>query len=54
MAIQMQAKSAGDPALDTSNVRGLRRERSAVEIGLNAAILGVRDNEPLVLVVRPE
>lgn len=54
MAIQMQAKTAGDPALDTSNVRGLRRERSVVEIGLNAAILAVRDNEPLVLAVRPE
>lgn len=54
MAIHMQTKSVSDPVLDQSSVRGLLRERASVEIGLNAAILAVRDNEPLVLVVRPD
>src|SRR5918912_4218324 len=31
-----------------------RTDPAAVEIGLNAAILAVRGNEPVVLVVRPE
>src|SRR5262245_34294880 len=55
MAIEMQTKSAADLAREaTATARALRRERPMVEIGLNAAILAVRDNEPQVLVVRPE
>ena len=54
MAIQMQAKSAVEPALETTAARAPRRERPSVEIGLNAAILAVKNNEPQVLVVRPE
>jgi len=50
----METKSAGDPMLDASGARMLRRDRPAVEIGLNAAILAVRQNEPQVLVVRLE
>ena len=55
MAIEMQTKSAGESSLDaTVGARAPRRDRAMVEIGLNAAILAVRDNEPQVLVVRPE
>ncbi len=55
MPIQMHSKDTGEMPLDqTSAGRAPRRERSTVEIGLNAAILGVRDNEPKVLVVRPD
>ena len=53
MAIQLHAKGASDTALDTSTTRPARH-RGVVEIGLNAAILAVRDNEPQVLAVRPE
>jgi hypothetical protein len=35
------------------NAPAPRRETAAVEIGLNAAILAVRQDEPVVLVVRP-
>lgn len=53
--MQMHAKRGTEPPHDTpSAVRQIRRDRPTVEIGLNAAILAVRDNEPQVLVVRPE
>lgn len=56
MAMQVQGKSTAVTAHDhtSPSSRNVRRERSSVEIGLNAAILAVRNNEPLVLVVRPE
>jgi hypothetical protein len=55
MPIHMQVKHAGELPMDQTGLgRSLRRERAMVEIGLNAAILGVRDNEPKVLVVRPQ
>ena len=56
MAIGMQAKVSGESSGDVSGAQrtALRRERSVVEIGLNAAILAVRANEPLALVIRAE
>jgi hypothetical protein len=50
--MQVQTKGAGEPMLESAS-RTARRERP-VEIGLTAAILAVRDNEPQVLVVRPD
>lgn len=56
MAMQMHGKSSAGTTHDQASTpaRTGRRERSVVEIGLNAAILAVRNNEPQVLVVRPE
>jgi hypothetical protein len=55
MATGMQAKAASEPLGEMSGPpRTLRRDRPMVEIGLNAAILAVRDHEPLALVVRAE
>ena len=67
MPIELEAKSsmqrrvekAGAQRIQTAHAhdqgRALEpaRERAVVEIGLNAAILAVRGNEPQVLVVRP-
>ena len=44
----------GDPDADTSHHVASRSEPAAVEIGLNAAIVAVIDDEPVVLVVRSE
>ncbi|MGE3710686.1 MAG: NAD regulator [Hyphomicrobiaceae bacterium] len=55
MPIDMNAGTTGpQPSDKPGAARTQRRERSGVEIGLNAAILAVRGNEPLVLVVRQE
>ena len=55
MAVGMHAKTSGEALPDgPPSALGIRGERPVVEIGLNAAILAVRDNEPQVLVVRPE
>ncbi len=55
MAIGMQAKASAEALGELgSPQRALRRERAMVEIGLNAAILAVRDNAPLTHVVRQE
>lgn len=55
MAIHLQAKGPGEAMHDaTVAARAMRRDRPMVEIGLNAAILAVHENEPQVLIVRPE
>ena len=54
MTVGIHAKSTSEAAPDLGNgSRAVRTERPMVEIGLNAAILAVHDNEPQVLVVRP-
>lgn len=53
MTIGMQAKSTAAQAHDVSAARQPRNDRPVVEIGLNAAILAIKRNEPQVLVVRP-
>ena len=55
MATELRAKSSSETrAIGPAPSRIARREAATVEIGLNAAILAVRGNEPVVLVVRPE
>jgi hypothetical protein len=55
MATELRAKSSNDSrSIASSPGRVLRRDTAVVEIGLNAAILAVRGNEPVLLVVRPE
>ena len=55
MATGMQAKATAEPLNEIAGPqRALRRERAMVEIGLNAAILAVRDHQPLAHVVRQE
>lgn len=54
MAVGMQSKTNEILPDAATGARSVRLERPMVEIGLNAAILAVRDNEPLVMVVRPE
>lgn len=61
MAMQMQAKGAmpskgaAESTLEQSHsARHMRLDEPMVEIGLTAAILAVTQNEPQVLIVRPE
>lgn len=54
MTVGMHAKSASEVVPDGSATSRLPRAERPVEIGLNAAILAVMDNEPQLLVVRPD
>lgn len=54
MASELRAKAHGEAPPATYIQRGLAREPGAVEIGLNAAILSVKGNEPTVLIVKPD
>lgn len=47
---QLKRSVAADPQLQGAS----RREAAGVEIGLNAAIVAVADNEPVVLIIRGE
>ena len=56
--MNMELSGRGKPSLDKAKRLGPdgrdQPEHSAVEIGLNAAIVAVLDNEPVVLIVRGE
>ncbi len=55
MVASMQAHAQSEPMTDrTVGALNVHGERPVVEIGLNAAILAVRDNEPQVMVVKPD
>lgn len=55
MATGMQAKATAEPLNEIAGPqRALRRERAMVEIGLNAAILAIREHQPLAHVVRQD
>ena len=56
MTMNMELSGRGKPIAENAH-RTLARsamDAAAVEIGLNAAIVAVRDNEPVVLIVRAE
>ena len=54
MPIELHTKSGAETRAERATARAARRDRTAVEIGLNAAILAIRNNEPNVLVVRQD
>lgn len=55
MTTQVQFKGTGQSRTATPLERNAsRKDAAGVEIGLNAAILAVRGNEPVVLVIRPD